>query len=156
MITHILPEVQSFSWWNLKKKKEEKLAVKESFFPTSWSCIVELAQTLTEGYSCALTSTHNLSLHFSSIESLPSVYMLEACTVHHQHLFTSEEHKHCFWIRSNLWSETTKSLNRRKKKYKKQGGGVHVDVSEEKQPLTFFKMVVKLDKSSVWTLFKSL
>lgn len=50
-----------------------------------------------------------------------------------------------------MWSETTKSLNRRKKKYKKQGGGggVHVDVSEEKQPLTFFKMVVKLDKSSV-------
>lgn len=122
MITHILPEVQSFSWWNLKKK-EEKLAVKESFFPTSWSCIVEPAQTLTEGYSCALTSTHNLSLHFSSIESLPSVYMLEACTVHHQHLFTSEEHKHCFWIRSNMWSETTKSLNRGKKKYKKQGGG---------------------------------
>lgn len=52
-----------------------------------------------------------------------------------------------------MWSETTKSLNRGKKKYKKQGGGggggVHVDVSEEKQPLTFFKMVVKLDKSSV-------
>lgn len=51
-----------------------------------------------------------------------------------------------------MWSETTKSLNRRKKKYKKQGRGggwVHVDVSEEKQPLTFFKMVVKLDKSSV-------
>lgn len=40
-----------------------------------------------------------------------------------------------------MWSETTKSLNRRKKSIKKQGGGGgHVDVSEEKQPLTFIKM----------------